>query len=162
MLLWRMNKATADPVEETDDVLGAKLCGSTTTLSVGMSYLASESFIVFFRFLVRTWHQITPKRSNSVKSPPTPAKRPISSSLKTGSESEDAYIGSVRDCDPGRVAVRSGPAKDYKIQQSTNERSYRTRFPLTRNSTPPSSPPPPNSTTPKNLIFGKKITLIVE
>ena len=113
MLLWRINKAGADPVEETDGVLRAKLCVSTLTLSVGTSYLASASFIVFFRFLTRTQHQITPKSSSRAKSPPAPAKRPTSSLLKTRWEPEDASIGSVNVCEVGRVVSRSGPAKDY-------------------------------------------------
>ena len=123
MLLWRMNKAAADPVEETDAVLGAKLCGSMTTLSVGTSYLASAHFIVFFRFLIRTQHQITQKSSSRMKSPPAPAKRPTSSLLKTGWEPEDTTIGSVKVCEIERVVDGSGPAKDYKIHAAINKRT---------------------------------------
>lgn len=104
-------KAAADPVEETDAVLTAKLCGSITTLSLATSYLASGSFILFLRFFTCTQTQTTTTISTIMMTAPV-TNMPISNNVNTGG-SDGAFLGAgVRVS--ATVVVTGAPEKKYQ------------------------------------------------
>ena len=95
ILLCRMRKAAADPVEDTDAVLWAKLCGSMTTLSLATSNLASGSFILFLRFFTYIQTQTTTVMSTIITAAPAP-NRPISSDVNKGGCDGSCFGAGVR------------------------------------------------------------------
>ena len=106
-----MNKAAADPVEDTDAVLWEKLCGSMTTLSLATSYLASGSFILFLCFFKYIQTQTTTVVSSiMMKAPAT--NRPISSGDNKGGF-DGACLGAGARVPEG-VVVTAAPEKNIK------------------------------------------------
>jgi len=111
ILLCRMNKAAADPVEDTDAVLREKLCGSMTTLSLATSYLASGSFILFLRFFTCIQTQRTATISTIMMTAPA-TNRPISSGVNKGGSDCACSEAGVRVST--RVVITGAPEKNMK------------------------------------------------